>query len=98
MIVKNPYDNTNDLDKIDREYLKAILWEINKFRLPDIDSNIRAKDYSDDILNLNTVKEAINNDKYFEIPLKRGGTFSRLHGSFNGDATSWVKGVYKTII
>jgi hypothetical protein len=33
MLFKNPYDDTNDLTELDRNFLKAYLWEINKYRL-----------------------------------------------------------------
>lgn len=35
LLFKNPYDNTNDLDSVDREFLKKVLKYINKFRFKE---------------------------------------------------------------
>jgi hypothetical protein len=37
MILKNPYDRSNDLTEIDREFLKEWLWEVNKYLIPGAD-------------------------------------------------------------
>lgn len=79
----NPYKD-NSLDNETREFLKAILWEINKYRFYDKLSEYEDLNYIDNktqIENLIATNDAIikliQNGRYFELPLKRARYFER---------------------
>jgi hypothetical protein len=80
MILKNPYDKSNDLTEIDREFLKEWLWEVNKYLIPGADQSWHYKDHKDEIEQLDAVSSAMsNNDSdYFFLPLARSESFQRL--------------------
>ena len=65
--VKNPYDMSNDLNPYQREYLKKILWQINKYRLKLSAADMKLG-YTKAPEN-KKVSEAIANGTYFEVPL-----------------------------
>lgn len=80
MILKNPYDMSNDLTELDREFLKEWLWEVNKYRISGADWTWHYKDHEDEILELDALQKAANeNDaEYFYLPLARSESFQRL--------------------
>jgi hypothetical protein len=79
---KNPYDKSNDLTELDREFLKAYLWEVNKYRLKisDESTSWTYDKHEKEILNFSAVADAIkNNDsEYFQLPLAKAQSFQRL--------------------
>lgn len=82
LMFKNPYDKSNDLTELDREFLKAYLWEINKYRLKISDESTfwTYDKHEREILNFSAVADAIkNNDsEYFQLPLAKAQSFQRL--------------------
>lgn len=77
--LKNPYSPKCDLTPEDKEFLKEILWEINKFQLhltKHIDLTYK-KDHA--IIDaIPEVQEAITTEKYFYLPLRRAQAFQKL--------------------
>lgn len=82
MMFKNPYDDSNDLTAIDREFLKAYLWELNKYRLKSsaIQTDWTYEKNKEEIESLDVVATSIHNNdsEYFQMPLARAETFQRL--------------------
>lgn len=80
MLIKNPYDRSNDLTEIDREFLKEWLWEVNKYLIPGADQSWHYKDHKDEIEQLDAVSSAMSNNdsEYFFLPLARSESFQRL--------------------
>lgn len=79
--IKNPWSSENKLGEEDREFLKKILWEINKYLLPGIPKdylNLQYKGNETKIDALQSVKEAKTSGKYFELPLCRADDFQRI--------------------
>lgn len=89
MRTKNPYasDPDNAMGDSQREYLKAILFEINKYKLGMEDETV-------DVSSMETLTKhpkiitAIKSGKYFEMPLMRTELMDRhgkvLHGGIKG--------------
>ena len=80
MIVKNPYDRSNDLTELDRQFLKEWLWEVNKYLIPGADKSWHYKDHKDEIENVEAITDAMSNNdaEYFNLPLARSESFQRL--------------------
>lgn len=57
--VKNPWDQSNDLNQVERKYLKYWLEDLNKIRFQ------------------NQTREELG-ERYFEIPLLRGSSWSKM--------------------
>lgn len=82
LMLKNPYTDES-LDNTAKDFLKAILWEINKYRYRDVFGehlDWHYKDNAREIDNfLKTDSEAakIFQERYFELPLKRARYFER---------------------
>lgn len=79
----NPYQN-NNLDTDTQEFLKAILWEINKYRFKDQIGGYISLNYIDDKTEIEAliqtdenILKLINSGRYFELPLKRARYFER---------------------
>ena len=80
LLLKNPYSETN-MDPRDRQFLKEILWEINKWRIPRLDLKYQTMSYKGheaEIDNLEQVRLYQASEKYFELPLRRGSDFNRM--------------------
>lgn len=79
--LKNPYEDST-LSKDESEFLKAILWEINKYRLPELSqyrnlTYAKNKEEIDGII-VQELNEKVNQTKeYFELPLKKARYFER---------------------
>lgn len=90
---KNPYiyDEVNALEDYEREYLQELLLIINqyKFGIPDVE--IEAMDAKDieSIKKNKTLKEAIENGTYFEMPLVRREEVSRYKDAFMSMSDRW---------
>lgn len=82
LIIKNPYDKSNDLTEIDREFLKQWLWEVNKYLIndPQLDETWHYKDHEKEILESETFQDlaSTNDGKYFLLPLTRSGQWQRV--------------------
>lgn len=82
LMLKNPYSDKT-LSQEDSDFLKAILWEINKYRL-HLSSDLAQLNYLDDAKRIE--QELVTNTKltsalqkqYFELPLRRATDFLRL--------------------
>lgn len=79
----NPYKDTS-LDNSTREFLKAILWEINKYRFYNQLSEFEDLNYIDNkseiealISSNDNLIKLIQSGRYFELPLKRARYFER---------------------
>lgn len=80
LLLKNPYSETN-MDPRDKQFLKEILWEINKWRIKGLDLKYQTMAYKGneaEIDNLEQVRDAQSKDTYFELPLRRGSDFNRM--------------------
>lgn len=81
LLLKNPYQDTT-LSKADADFLKAVLWEINKFRFKELKS-YRHLNYEKDkvqieeILNNEIADKLYQTKEYFELPLKKARYFER---------------------
>lgn len=75
--VKNPFDSKSGLNSSQIEYLRLILWEINKFKIPKLTLEQRQMSFKEGE-KLEETKKYINSGEYFEIPLKRASEFQRL--------------------
>lgn len=80
--LRNPYTD-EQLDKKTADFLKGILWEINKFRYPEL-SEWRDLNYQDNPSKVETlihsedsIIKLINSGEYFYLPLKRAREFER---------------------
>lgn len=80
MILKNPYDKSNDLTELDREFLKEWLWEVNKYLLPGVDTTWHYKEHQQEIEQLDALMDAManNESEYLNLPLARSESFQRL--------------------
>lgn len=79
MMIKNPWGNT-DLTELDKQYLKEILWEINKYRLVGLTEEqrfIHYKGHEHEIDSLDAVKNAKDDESYFMLPLSRADNFQK---------------------
>ena len=79
----NPYKDVS-LDNSTREFLKAILWEINKYRFYNQLSEFEDLNYIDNkseiealISSNDNLIKLIQSGRYFELPLKRARYFER---------------------
>lgn len=81
MLFKNPYDKDSGLNVAETKYLKAQLWQINKFAIPKLSAEERRMSY-EEAIKIDKVKELISDSDsaYFFAPLKRGGGFGRIKG------------------
>jgi len=84
MMLRNPYQDKT-LSKEDSDFLKAILWEINKYKPSSkIPAELRELNYIDDStrieqeLKTNPNLVAALEKSYFELPLRRANDFLRL--------------------
>jgi hypothetical protein len=81
----NPYTETSEfVDPEDIEFLKEILWEINKYLLPglkDEERSWRYKEHEKEILELHSVKEWMETSRYFNVPLRKASDFDRARGA-----------------
>jgi hypothetical protein len=77
LIIKNPWDSRANLSDSDRNFLKQILWEINKYILnvPAEYMQMSYKGNENKIDSLRQVKEAKSDGSYFFLPLKRASGF-----------------------
>jgi hypothetical protein len=75
--VKNPFLATSRLTDAQKEYLKEILWQINKFKISGLTIEQLNKSFKE-VQNLEPVQIAISKDEYFKIPLKRASDSSRF--------------------
>lgn len=68
MLFKNPYDPAEDLQPAERQFLKEVLWIINRrrFNLEGFDENSKE------------VKEKMSDPKWFWVPLMEAQTSSKL--------------------
>ena len=64
------------MNVIDADYLKFMLWEINKWRTKGLTNDERKLDYIE-AYKLDKVKEAMQESTFFEIPLEKGLTYSQ---------------------
>ena len=70
-----------NLSTQDTLFLNQMLWEIQKFILPNItreQQSWRFEDHQTDILNLPEVQEAMNSGSYYQLPLRRAAAFDRM--------------------
>jgi len=81
MLFKNPYDKNSGLNVAETKYLKAQLWQINKFAIPKLSAEEKRMSY-EEAIKIDKVKELISDSDsaYFYVPLKRGSGFGRLKG------------------
>lgn len=96
----NPYDTTLSLDPRDVAFLKKILWEIQKYILPDITEEQRKWHYEGhetDILSLSSVTDAIDSGRYFQIPLRRASSFERLKKISKIGLIQWFKKTWDSL-
>lgn len=75
--VKNPFLATSKLTTFQKEYLKEILWQINKFKISGLTIEQLNKSFKE-VENLESVQKAIQKDEYFKIPLKRASDSSKV--------------------
>lgn len=80
LMLKNPYDNAVYMNSVDRQFLKEILWEINKFQLKIKGEAVKwtYKNHAKEIDAMQEVIDAINSGRYFQLPLRRASHFQRL--------------------
>lgn len=83
LLLINPYQN-NNLTNEDVTFLKAILWEINKYRFKDqlgqfmhLTYDENAQEIEDLIHYDDNLIKLISSGRYFELPLKRARYFER---------------------
>ena len=83
MLLINPYQN-NNLSNEDAAFLKAILWEINKYRFREqlgefthLTYEQNAKEIEELIHSDDNLIKLISSGRYFELPLKRARYFDR---------------------
>lgn len=99
MIVKNPYDNSNDLTSIDREFLKQWLWEVNKYLItdPSLDESWHYKDHEQEITQSDAFKDLAseNDGKYFQLPLARANSFQRISHLKDFGIKNWFDAKWK---
>ena len=82
LTLRNPYTDTS-LDKETAQFLKSILWEINKYRFKDKLGDHTDWTYKenaseiDEFLMSNDAAVKIFQSRYFELPLKRARYFER---------------------
>ena len=80
--LKNPYTDAT-LDKDTAEFLKGILWEINKFRYSTLQEwqDLNYKEHKAEIESIiaseDAVRKLINSGEYFYLPLRRARDFER---------------------
>ena len=75
---KNPYDRNEKLSETEREYLKFMLWNMNKKVVKGL-SKEDLNTSPNDVMNLPQVLEM--GEKYFEVPLIKGTNLSRAHST-----------------
>lgn len=76
--IVNPNTIQNSDDKL---FLNQMLWEMQKFIIPGIteeQQHWRFEDHQSEILALPSVVEAMDNGRYFFLPLRRATNFDRL--------------------
>lgn len=80
LILKNPYDANSRLSPIEREYVKTILWELNKFKSHLSSAEMQLSEVEGS--KLDKIKELIADSEgsYFLVPLKRGTEVRRVSG------------------
>lgn len=74
----DPYKHPEEFeDPRDIEFLQEMLWEINKYLLPIPDEyrNWRYKDHKTQILALDQVIKAMDDESYFNVPLRKATDF-----------------------
>lgn len=74
MRFKNPYDRSSDLEPFEREFLKDILWELNKVRFEMKGMTWKYSSKSDKQLIEDINNRTIN---YLDVPLERASTATR---------------------
>lgn len=82
LILKDPYDTHSNLSETDKDFLKKILWEINKYRLPGISDDDLKRHYEGankaKIDSIASVVEAKVSGSYYELPLTRAESFQKF--------------------
>lgn len=69
---KNPYDHSNNLDDAEREFLKQVLFEINKIRYA-----MRGQTWTYTGVNDSHLISSINSSNYLDVPLERASAATR---------------------
>ena len=77
MLFKNPFVDT--MSQIDSDYLKFMLWQINKWKIKGLAADQRKLDYKE-AYKLDKVKEAMEESTFFEVPLGKGLAYTNLKG------------------
>lgn len=86
---KNPYDEANDLDTSEREFLKNVLFEINKIRY-----EMRGQTWQFTGINDSHLIDSIKNTNYLDVPLERASIATRrtkIKQGFNEFGQRWMK-------
>ena len=82
LTLRNPYTDTT-LSKEQADFLKGILWEINKYRFKNVFGEYKELTYKknsveiDNLLRSDGEANKIFQGRYFELPLKRARYFQR---------------------
>lgn len=99
MLIKNPYDKTNDLTEDDRIFLKSILWEINKYKCTDsnLDRKWKYDQHEKEIMNSEWFKENTlqQESSYFYLPLSKASRFDRAASVPKLGLKTWWNGLWK---
>ena len=86
---KNPYDEANDLDASEREFLKNVLFEINKIRY-----EMRGQTWQFTGINDSHLIDSIKNTNYLDVPLERASIATRrtkVKQGFKEFGQRWMK-------
>lgn len=87
MMFKNPYNESESLLPAERDYLKRMLWEINKRRL-----GLSFEEKQTDYKVANTLEKVMKaGDRYFEVPLLRGTDLARMKSTTLSNVLQGIK-------
>lgn len=96
MMLRNPWEDKT-LTEEQANFLKAILWEINKYQhnfsaeLKDLSYPEDAAEIESQIVSNNKIRDLIANDSYFYLPLRRASDFQRLKAIGRIGMTGWFE-------
>lgn len=90
---KNPYDKNESLTEPERDYLKFMLWNINKKFI----KNLSKEDLETNIENVMELPQVLElGEKYFEVPLIKGTNLARAHSTTIGKIMNEFKNQIKS--
>lgn len=86
-LFKNPFKDV--MSNADSEYLKFMLWQINKWRVKGLSKEERNLNYTE-AYKLDKVISAMNDSVFFEVPLEKGMAYTKMKGMTQSNITATI--------